>query len=64
MLLNKFLSIFKKEKESEAEYVDLIQFMIESPLWDGTDTQIIECLPKDLSSSTLAYIRNNTKTTS
>lgn len=57
MLFNKFLSRFKTKNEIPCEYIELVQFIMDSPLWDGTDQQILDSLPKDLSPKMLQSIK-------
>lgn len=60
-----FSNFFKKRKEKDSiqqEYVALIQIILNSPLWDGSDEQIYQSLPKDLNSKTIEYVKNQATT--
>lgn len=64
MLFDKIFFKFKKNKSYQKEYIDLIQFIVDSPLWNGTDEQIREYLPKDLTIETINHVKNRSKTLS
>lgn len=49
------LPFFKKKKIIQEEYLPLIQRIMSSPFWDGTDTMIRSYLPADLSEDTLMH---------
>lgn len=58
-----FNSIFKKRKKHKIiqyEYIESITKIIKSPLWDGSDEQIYQSLPKDLKPETIEFVKNNT----
>lgn len=50
--------LFRKIKPNiQDEYIDLVAIIMRSPLWDGSDKQIFDSLPSDLSADTIAYVR-------
>lgn len=57
-----FNLLFKKRKKQDViqyEYLEAIHTIMNSPLWDGSDEQIYQSLPKDLNAQTVKYVRNN-----
>lgn len=66
-----FLDIFfrkrkkadKKEEPAQdtsiiqEEYVAVIEVILQSPLWDGTDEQIYQSLPGDLTQATIDHAK-------
>lgn len=61
MFFNLFLKKHKKEKNIQYEYIDYIKIIINSPLWDGSDEQIYQSLPKDLNFETIEYVKTFSK---
>lgn len=55
-----FFNWFRKKNPREPlqeEYVDLILKIMNSPLWNGSDAQLRDSLPKDLNERTLTYAK-------
>lgn len=57
MFFRRYFKKLKKENKIQQEYVDAIRTIINSPLWDGTEEQIRQSLPKDLTSETIKYVK-------
>lgn len=55
-----FFNWLKKKAPQEPlqnEYIDLLLKIMNSPLWDGSESQLRDSLPKDLNERTLAYAK-------
>ena len=55
-----FFNWFKKKASQEPlqdEYIDLLLKIMNSPLWDGSEQQLRNSLPKDLNERTLMYAK-------
>ena len=56
-----FFHIFPRKRKKpdpiQHEYVELIRYIQNSPLWDGTDEEILRSLPGDLTKETLFYAK-------
>lgn len=54
-----FFDFFKKfkPKQIQEEYTELLLKIMDSPLWDGSNEQILRSLPKDLTQDTIEHAR-------
>lgn len=55
-----FFNWFRKKASKEPlqnEYIDLLIKIMNSPLWNGSDQQLRDSLPKDLNERTLMYAK-------
>lgn len=55
-----FFNWFKKKAPKEPlqnEYIDLLLKIMMSPLWDGSEEQLRNSLPKDLNNRTITYAK-------
>lgn len=57
MIFSKLFQLFKKGNTVNTKYAELVRFIMESPLWDGSDEQILDSLPKDFSQKDLEYLK-------
>lgn len=53
-----FFNFFnKKTIKVQNEYIELLEQIMQSSLWDGTDAQLRYVLPKDLNDKTIELVR-------
>lgn len=57
MFFKLFSKIVQGREEIQHEYVDLLITVMNSPLWDGSNEQLYNSFPRDLSQYTIDYAR-------
>lgn len=61
-----FFKFLHKKKtphiQPQTEYVELLIKIMQSPFWDGSDEQLRQALPRDLTDTTIEYARHKLDT--